>query len=55
MAEAPIHLTITQKQRLQTAFGITMVRGFLALFLGLALFFQPDKSRPMLVNFMGVY
>ena len=33
-----------------------MVRGALAIFLGLALFFLPDKkSRPMLANFMGFY
>ena len=55
MTKAPVQLTQSQRRRLQAALGITMVRGFLAIFLGLVLFFQPDKSRPMLVNFMGVY
>jgi len=53
--EAPIKLTKTQKRRLQITLGVTMVRGALAIFLGLALFLDPDKSRPMLANFMGVY
>ncbi|MCJ7660316.1 MAG: DUF308 domain-containing protein [Anaerolineales bacterium] len=55
MTKAPIQLTKSQRRLLQTALGITMVRGFLAIILGLALFFQPDKSRPMLANFMGMY
>ena len=37
------------------AFWITLVRGLLAISLGVALIFQPDKARPMLVNFMGMY
>ena len=37
------------------AFWIPLIRGIFAISLGLALFFQPDKSRPMLVNFMGLY
>jgi uncharacterized membrane protein HdeD (DUF308 family) len=37
------------------AFWITLVRGMLALTLGVALIFQPDKARPMLVNFMGMF
>jgi len=37
------------------AFWITLVRGLLAVGLGVALIFQPDKTRPMLVNFMGMY
>jgi uncharacterized membrane protein HdeD (DUF308 family) len=37
------------------AFWITLIRGMLAITLGVALFFQPDKARPMLVNFMGMY
>ena len=32
-----------------------MIRGLLAVFLGLALVFQPDKARPILVNFMGMF
>jgi uncharacterized membrane protein HdeD (DUF308 family) len=55
VTKAPIQLTKSQRRLLQTALGITMVRGFLAIILGLALFFQPDKSRPMLANFMGMY
>jgi uncharacterized membrane protein HdeD (DUF308 family) len=37
------------------AFWITLVRGMLAIALGVALFFQPDKARPMLVSFMGMF
>lgn len=39
----------------RAAFGITLARSVLALALGLALIIQPDKSRPMLVNFIGVF
>jgi uncharacterized membrane protein HdeD (DUF308 family) len=37
------------------AFWITLIRGMLAITLGVALFFQPDKARPILVNFMGMF
>ena len=37
------------------AFWITLIRGILALGLGAALLFQPDKALPMLANFMGLY
>ena len=37
------------------AFWITLIRGMLAVTLGLALLFWPDKARPMLVNFMGMF
>jgi uncharacterized membrane protein HdeD (DUF308 family) len=37
------------------AFWITLVRGMLAVTLGVALLFWPDKARPMLVNFMGMF
>ena len=37
------------------AFWIPLIRGLFAVSLGLALFIQPDRSRPMLVNFMGMY
>jgi uncharacterized membrane protein HdeD (DUF308 family) len=36
-------------------FWITLFRGALAITLGVALIFQPDKARPMLVNFMGMF
>src|SRR5512139_4006444 len=39
----------------RTAFWITLTRSVLALALGLALILQPEKSRPMLVNFMGMF
>ena len=39
----------------RAAFWITLARSALALALGLALVLQPDKTRPMLVNFMGVF
>jgi uncharacterized membrane protein HdeD (DUF308 family) len=37
------------------AFWITLVRGMLAITLGVALIIQPDKARPMLVSFMGMF
>jgi uncharacterized membrane protein HdeD (DUF308 family) len=37
------------------AFWITLVRGILAVTLGVALLFWPDKARPILVNFMGMF
>jgi len=36
-------------------FWITLVRSVLALALGLALIVQPDKTRPILANFMGMF
>jgi uncharacterized membrane protein HdeD (DUF308 family) len=37
------------------AFWITLIRGMLAVTLGVTLLFWPDKARPMLVNFMGMF
>ena len=37
------------------AFWITLIRGTLAVTLGVALLFWPDKARPILVNFMGMF
>ena len=37
------------------AFTITLVRGLLAISLGAVLLFQPDKTRSMLGNFMGMF
>lgn len=37
------------------AFWITLIRGLLAIALGVALIIQPDKAQPMLVNFMGMF
>jgi uncharacterized membrane protein HdeD (DUF308 family) len=53
--QAPVQLTKSQSRRLQVALGVAMLRGAFAILLGLALFLVPDKSRPMLVNFMGIY
>ena len=39
----------------RAAFWITLARSLLALALGLALIFHPDKTRPILVNFIGVF
>src|SRR5512143_744561 len=39
----------------RAAFWITLVRSMLATALGLALILQPDKARPILVNFIGVF
>lgn len=36
-------------------FWITLIRGILAFGLGAALLLQPEKSLPMLANFMGIY
>ena len=37
------------------AYWVPLVRGIFAIILGLALIIQPEKTRPMLVNFMGIY
>lgn len=37
------------------AFVITLIRGMLAITLGIVLFFQPEKTRPFLVSFMGMF
>jgi uncharacterized membrane protein HdeD (DUF308 family) len=37
------------------AFWITFIRGILAIGLGAVLLFQPDRTLPMLANFMGLY
>lgn len=55
MTNKPIQFAKTQRQRLQIVLGITIVRGILVTILGLALIFQPEKTRPMLVNFMGFF
>jgi len=39
----------------RAAFWITLARSILALALGLALVLEPDKARPFLVNFIGVF
>ena len=55
MTQKPIQLSKSQKRRLQIALGITIIRGGLVTILGLALIFQPEKTRPILVNFMGFF
>jgi uncharacterized membrane protein HdeD (DUF308 family) len=42
-------------RRAGAAFWITLARASLAVALGLALLLQPDKTRPMLANFMGMF
>jgi uncharacterized membrane protein HdeD (DUF308 family) len=37
------------------SYWIALIRGVLAISLGVALLLQPDKTRPMLANFMGMY
>ena len=37
------------------AFAITLIRGILAVSLGTVLLFQPEKTLPMLGNFMGMF
>jgi len=46
---------LAQKARSSAPFWVTLIRGILATLLGLALLIQPDKARPMLVNFMGMF
>lgn len=36
-------------------YWIALIRGVLAISLGVALLLQPDKTRPVLANFMGMY
>lgn len=40
---------------INVAFWITLIRATLALSLGVALLVQPEKARPVLANFMGIY
>jgi uncharacterized membrane protein HdeD (DUF308 family) len=47
--------TIKPSRKHLVAFWVTILRGILATLLGIALIFQPDKTRPMLVNFMGMF
>jgi len=44
-----------RRQRVGVAFWITLARASLALALGIALLLQPDKTRPLLANFMGMF
>jgi uncharacterized membrane protein HdeD (DUF308 family) len=48
---------IVEPQPLQrsVAHWVTLARSILALTLGLALILQPDKARPMLINFIGMF
>jgi uncharacterized membrane protein HdeD (DUF308 family) len=39
----------------RAAYGITLARSILALALGLILIFEPDKARPILINFIGMF
>jgi uncharacterized membrane protein HdeD (DUF308 family) len=42
-------------KRINAPFWVTLFRGLLAAILGLVLAFQPDKARPVLVNFIGMF
>lgn len=50
----PLPIEAKRPER-RAAFWITLARSILALTLGLALIVQPDKSRPYLINFIGVF
>jgi uncharacterized membrane protein HdeD (DUF308 family) len=39
----------------EVKFWITLLRGIFAILLGLALILQPEKVRPILANFMGMF
>ena len=47
--------TAKKRQPRHVGFWVTLIRGILATILGVALIFQPDKTRPILVNFMGMF
>ena len=44
-----------QDRKISIAFWISMLRGFFAIILGLILIFNPEKTRVMLFNFMGLF
>jgi uncharacterized membrane protein HdeD (DUF308 family) len=44
-----------QPPKRNMAHWVTLARSILALTLGLVLILQPDKARPMLVNFIGMF
>ncbi len=44
-----------QSSSVSVIFWVTLVRGTLAITLGLALLIQPDKARPLLISFMGMF
>lgn len=44
-----------QDRKRSIAFLISMLRGFFAILLGLILIFNPEKTRDMLLNFMGLF
>ena len=48
-------MTPSKSAARRPAFWITLARSVLALTLGLALILEPEKSRPMLVNFIGMF
>ena len=53
MSQQPI--ADTQPPKRSLAHWITLTRSVLALTLGLGLILHPDKTRPMLVNFIGMF
>ena len=55
MSETSSSNSTGKPRRINVPFWVTLIRGLLATFLGLALVFQPDKARPVLVNFMGMF
>jgi uncharacterized membrane protein HdeD (DUF308 family) len=53
MSEQPPLASISAKRR--APYWIPLIRSVLAMVLGLALLLQPDKARPMFLNFMGLF
>ena len=45
----------TQPTKRSVAHWVTLARSVLALTLGLGLILEPDKTRPMLINFIGMF
>jgi uncharacterized membrane protein HdeD (DUF308 family) len=47
--------SVKQTNNLQIMFWVTLLRGFMAITLGLALWIQPQKLRPFLITSMGMF
>ena len=47
--------SVKQTNNLQIMFWVTLLRGFMAITLGLALWIQPQKLRPFLIMSMGMF
>ena len=58
MGDSPASDSTANKQKRflpEVAFGLSILRGVVAIGVGLLLFFIPEKTGPMVGNFMGVF